>query len=54
VRANIAYYSRKAHSTVTREVSAIVLVRNPAGWRIVAQAWEMETGANRIPDELRR
>ena len=41
-------------STVTRDVSAIVLVRDPAGWRIAAQAWDMETGANRIPDELRR
>jgi len=41
-------------STVSRDVSAIVLVRDPTGWRIAAQAWDMEIGANRIPDELRR
>ena len=40
------------NSTVTRDVSAIVLVRDAGAWRIVAQAWDLETEANRIPDEL--
>lgn len=40
------------NSTVTRDVSAIVLVRDAGAWRIVAQAWDVETEANRIPDDL--
>jgi hypothetical protein len=39
-------------STVTRDVSAIVLVRESGTWRIAAQAWDVETGSNRIPAEL--
>ena len=39
-------------STLTRDVSAIVLVRDTGTWRIVAQAWDVETGSNKVPDEL--
>jgi len=39
-------------STVTRDVSAIVLVRDAGAWRIVAQAWDIETEALKIPDDL--
>jgi hypothetical protein len=39
-------------STVTRDVSAIVLVRDAGTWRIVAQAWDVETESNRIPSDL--
>lgn len=39
-------------STVTRDVSAIVLVREAGTWRIVAQAWDLETESNRIPGDL--
>jgi hypothetical protein len=39
-------------STVTRDVSAIVLVRDTGTWRIVAQAWDVETQSNRIPADL--
>jgi Domain of unknown function (DUF4440) len=40
------------NSTVTRDVSAIVLVRDTGPWRIVAQAWDVETESNRIPSDL--
>ncbi len=39
-------------STVTRDVSAIVLVRDTGTWRIAAQAWDVETESNRIPVDL--
>ena len=39
-------------STVTRDVSAIVLVRDAGTWRIAAQAWDVESGSNRIPRDL--
>jgi Domain of unknown function (DUF4440) len=39
-------------STVTRDVSAIVLVRDAGTWRIAAQAWDVETESNRIPGDL--
>jgi hypothetical protein len=39
-------------STVTRDVSAIVLVRDGGVWRIVAQAWDVETGSRPIPASL--
>ncbi len=39
-------------STVTRDVSAIVLVRDTGAWRIVAQAWDVETESNRVPGDL--
>ena len=39
-------------SILTRDVSAILLVRDAGAWRIVAQAWDVETGSNRIPDDL--
>ena len=39
-------------STVTRDVSAIVLVRDAGTWRIAAQAWDVATESNRIPRDL--
>lgn len=39
-------------STITRDVSAIVLVRDSGTWRIAAQAWDIETESNRIPADL--
>jgi len=39
-------------STVTRDISAIVLVRDTGTWRIAAQAWDVETESNRIPGDL--
>lgn len=39
-------------ATVTRDVSAIVLVRDGGAWRIVAQAWDVETESRRIPPGL--
>lgn len=36
-------------ATVNREVNATVLVRENGAWRIAAQAWDVESGANRIP-----
>lgn len=39
-------------STLTRDVSAIVLVRDTGTWRIAAQAWDVETESNRIPSDL--
>lgn len=39
-------------STLTRDVSAIVLVRDSGTWRIVAQAWDVETESRKIPADL--
>jgi hypothetical protein len=39
-------------STLTRDVSAIVLIRDGGAWRIVAQAWDIENESRRIPAEL--
>jgi hypothetical protein len=39
-------------STIARDVSAIVLVRDSGTWRIAAQAWDVETESNRVPREL--
>jgi len=39
-------------STVTRDVSAIVLVRDTGTWHIAAQAWDVETESNKIPADL--
>ena len=39
-------------ATVTRDVSAIVLVRDGGSWRIVTQAWDIETASQRIPPGL--
>jgi glyoxylase I family protein len=40
-------------STVTRDVSAMVLVRDNGAWRIVAQAWDVENESQKIPSDLR-
>jgi hypothetical protein len=39
-------------STVTRDVSATILVRDNEVWRIAAQAWDIESGARKIPADL--
>lgn len=39
-------------STVTRDVSATVLVRDNGAWRIAAQAWDIETDTKRIPEDV--
>jgi hypothetical protein len=39
-------------STIARDVSAIVLVRDSGTWRIAAQAWDVETESNRVPRDL--
>ncbi len=39
-------------ATLTRDVSAIVLVRDGGAWRIVAQAWDVETGSRKLPADL--
>jgi hypothetical protein len=39
-------------STLTRDVSAIVLVRDGGAWRIVAQAWDVESGSRKLPADL--
>lgn len=39
-------------STLTRDVSAITLVRDGSAWRIVAQAWDIESESLKIPAEL--
>jgi hypothetical protein len=39
-------------STLTRDVSAIALVRDGGTWRIVAQAWDIETESRKIPAAL--
>lgn len=41
-------------SVVNREVNATVLVRDNGAWRIAAQAWDVESGAQRIPQDLSR
>lgn len=41
-------------SALTRDVSAIVLVRDGGSWRIAAQAWDVETESLRIPAGLAR
>jgi hypothetical protein len=38
--------------TVTRDVSAFLMVRTDGGWRIAAQAWDAETAANPLPKDL--
>ena len=40
------------NATVTRDVSAMVLVRDAGCWRIVAQAWDVETASNPLPGKL--
>jgi len=39
-------------STVTRDVSATILVRDNDVWRIAAQAWDIETELRKIPYDL--
>ncbi len=39
-------------STLTRDVSAIVLVRDNGSWRVAAQAWDVETEWRKIPAAL--
>jgi hypothetical protein len=39
-------------SVVNREINATILVRENGIWRIAAQAWDIETGAHKIPDDL--
>jgi hypothetical protein len=39
-------------SIINREINATVLIRENGGWRIAAQAWDTETGAHKIPDDL--
>jgi ketosteroid isomerase-like protein len=39
-------------TTINREVNATILVRENGGWRIAAQAWDVETDAQKIADDL--
>jgi hypothetical protein len=39
-------------STVTRDVSATILVRESGNWRIAAQAWDIENEDRKIPAHL--
>jgi hypothetical protein len=39
-------------STINREINATILVRENGVWRIAAQAWDLETGASKIPARL--
>jgi hypothetical protein len=39
-------------STLNRDVSAITLVRDGGTWRIVAQAWDIESESRKIPAAL--
>jgi hypothetical protein len=39
-------------STTNREMNATILVRENGSWRIAAQAWDIETDAHKIPDDL--
>lgn len=41
-------------STVTRDVSATILVRDNGSWRIAAQAWDVENESHKIPANLAR
>lgn len=45
---------RENESTVTRDVSATILVRENDKWHIAAQAWDIETDTRKIPDDLAR
>jgi hypothetical protein len=36
-------------TTVTRDVSAFLLVKDGGVWRVAAQAWDMETGDKPVP-----
>jgi hypothetical protein len=38
--------------TITRDVSAFLLVRTEGAWRIAAQGWDAETTANPIPTDF--
>jgi hypothetical protein len=40
-------------STITRDVSATILVRDAGRWRIAAQAWDIESEERKIPPDLR-
>ena len=39
-------------SEVTRGVEAMLLIKDQGSWRIVAQAWDSESGANPLPEHL--
>jgi hypothetical protein len=39
-------------SILTRDVSATVLIRDSGTWRVVAQAWDVETESRKIPADL--
>lgn len=39
-------------STINHEVNATVLVREDGGWRIAAQAWDVDTGGRSLPEDL--
>jgi hypothetical protein len=39
-------------STLARDVSGITLIRDGGAWRIVAQAWDIETESRKIPAAL--
>lgn len=41
-------------SAINREVNATVLVRESGIWRIAAQAWDVESRALELPDDLAR
>jgi hypothetical protein len=40
-------------STITRDVSATILLRDAGRWRIAAQAWDIESEQRKIPGDLR-
>lgn len=39
-------------STLTRDVSAFLLIKDQGAWRIVGQAWDAETEGKTIPEHL--
>jgi hypothetical protein len=39
-------------TTVTRNVEALLLVKEEGAWKIVAQAWDMEREGNPMPAHL--
>jgi hypothetical protein len=39
-------------TTITRDVSATLLVRENGQWRIAAQGWDMESEARKVPQDL--
>ena len=41
-------------SVINREINATVLVRENGIWRIAAQAWDIETSAHQLPNDLAR